>query len=392
MRITIISHDAGDYGASKSLLSIIEYLKSMNYDLFVIVPKNGPFVDLLIRLDINYQIIPFYNWTYPQHPVKETLSIALKNYIKRRLHALNCVISYFIFIRSIKNNTRLFKPDVVYTNTLTHPLGVILAKRLKAPHIWHIREFIEGHDSYFVFGKFIVRQFLKLSTKNIYISHALKQNFDPQGSQNSIVVPNGILTKEKIKEYAQFAKTRKVHIPIRLLSLGRISKGKRHDVAIQVLSDLISKKGIEAKLSIVGRGNINFLRETARRLNVEDSVTFRGHTDNVYTEYEHNDILIVASEMEGFGRVTVEAMATGMVVIGRNSGGTSEIIQHEKNGFLFNDEKEIVTSIENLIKDNNFASSIGASANEDVYKKYNLEQYFESVLAVLEKKSFENSI
>lgn len=49
---------------------------------------------------------------------------------------------------------------------------------------------------------------------------------------------------------------------------------------------------------------------------------------------EKMNVGIVASEMEGFGRVTIDGMLSGMIMIGRNIGGTGELIQDNINGII----------------------------------------------------------
>ena len=52
--------------------------------------------------------------------------------------------------------------------------------------------------------------------------------------------------------------------------------------------------------------------------------------------------------MRAYGRVTVEAMMNDCVVIGRNSGGTSELIEHEETGFLFDSNSELEALMEKV--------------------------------------------
>ena len=53
------------------------------------------------------------------------------------------------------------------------------------------------------------------------------------------------------------------------------------------------------------------------------------------------DIALVASCSEAFGRVTVEAMLAGMLVIGADVAGTSELICDGVNGILYEDDNQI---------------------------------------------------
>ena len=90
---------------------------------------------------------------------------------------------------------------------------------------------------------------------------------------------------------------------------------------------------------------------------LESQITISGFFVNMKEKLSGKDILIMNSKSEGFGRVTVEGMLTGCLVIGRNSGGTAEIIIDKVNGLLFENEANFV----NIIKE--------IYANRDTYRK-----------------------
>lgn len=48
------------------------------------------------------------------------------------------------------------------------------------------------------------------------------------------------------------------------------------------------------------------------------------------------DAVVLTTECETFGLIMIEAMMAGVVVIGSNSGGVPEIIDHLEHGLLFN--------------------------------------------------------
>ena len=54
--------------------------------------------------------------------------------------------------------------------------------------------------------------------------------------------------------------------------------------------------------------------------------------------------------MEHFGITTVEAMAAGGVPVVINAGGQSEIVEHDKNGFLWKTEEELIKLTVRLIE------------------------------------------
>jgi glycosyltransferase involved in cell wall biosynthesis len=61
----------------------------------------------------------------------------------------------------------------------------------------------------------------------------------------------------------------------------------------------------------------------------------RGFTDRVDIAYKALDTFIMATDSEAIGLVTIEAMASGTIVIGANGGGTPELLNFGDAGYLF---------------------------------------------------------
>ena len=55
----------------------------------------------------------------------------------------------------------------------------------------------------------------------------------------------------------------------------------------------------------------------------------------VEVAHEHDVLVAPSIVQEGFGRVLVEGLAAGLVVLSTATGGASEIVQHEANGLVF---------------------------------------------------------
>jgi len=75
-------------------------------------------------------------------------------------------------------------------------------------------------------------------------------------------------------------------------------------------------------------------------------------------------------ESESFGLVIVEAMASGVPVITKNTGAMSEIVQHGVNGFLFENESEINECINTLVKTPELRKTIVDNAKETVINRF----------------------
>ena len=102
---------------------------------------------------------------------------------------------------------------------------------------------------------------------------------------------------------------------LRLLSVGRLTPQKRHDVALAALAQLRSS-GCPADLEILGVGPMEgALRSLADRLGVRAHVTFAGFVDDPSARYRAADVFVLTSDFEGFGNVLVEAIAHGLPVV-----------------------------------------------------------------------------
>lgn len=74
--------------------------------------------------------------------------------------------------------------------------------------------------------------------------------------------------------------------------------------------------------------------------------------------------------LESFGRVVVEAMACELPVVCHNRGGYVEIIDHGRNGFLFDTREEAFALLRRLSEDESLRRTIGRAARETVEEMY----------------------
>jgi N-acetyl-alpha-D-glucosaminyl L-malate synthase BshA len=97
------------------------------------------------------------------------------------------------------------------------------------------------------------------------------------------------------------------------------------------------RKRIPAKLLLLGDGPDRSPAEwLAVQKGIHDDVIFLGKREQVYETLGICDVLLLPSELESFGLVALEAMASEVVPIATNVGGVPEVIDHGKSGFLAN--------------------------------------------------------
>ncbi|MDT8859311.1 glycosyltransferase family 1 protein [Alkalihalobacillus sp. MEB130] len=117
-----------------------------------------------------------------------------------------------------------------------------------------------------------------------------------------------------------------------LLYVGRIAPEKEIDIALQTYHSLPVHIKEETHFLIVGDGpQFKLLSEISN-----DHITFTGFLEGeeLANIYASSDLFLFPSSTETFGNVVLEAMASGLPVVGANAGGVQHLIHHGETGFL----------------------------------------------------------
>ena len=121
----------------------------------------------------------------------------------------------------------------------------------------------------------------------------------------------------------------------------RFDRLKRQEMAIKAISRV---KG--AKLVLTGRGpELKRLKELTDELGLSSRVVFRGYVseEELVELYSRARAVIFIPFQEDYGFVTIEAFYSGKPVITfRDSGGASELVEDEKNGFVIEPCEEVL--------------------------------------------------
>jgi N-acetyl-alpha-D-glucosaminyl L-malate synthase BshA len=94
-------------------------------------------------------------------------------------------------------------------------------------------------------------------------------------------------------------------------------------------------KEIPSWLVMVGDGpDRPEAEDETRRLGIEDRVQFLGKIDNVAPLLASADLFLLPTSSESFGLSALEALASGVPVVGTNAGGMPEVVRNGETGYL----------------------------------------------------------
>ncbi len=121
---------------------------------------------------------------------------------------------------------------------------------------------------------------------------------------------------------------------IRCLAVARLVERKGLGDLIRALA-LLERGRFE--LEIVGGGaDQRVLRDLAAQLGVAEEVRFLGPLPRaeVAERYRAADLFTLPSSAEAFGNVFAEALASGLPIVGSDTGGIPDLVEHGSNGLL----------------------------------------------------------
>ena len=238
------------------------------------------------------------------------------------------------------------KPDIVHTRNWSAIDGVIGAKiaGIKSViHGEHGREVSDLRGTKSVRKK--VRKFLNpWISKFITVSLELREWLlkDVGIPEEKVVqITNGVdIERFKPSDDKNLSKI-KSGFPLDLFILGtvgRLDRVKDFQTIIKAFAYLTIKisKTNKIRLLIIGSGPENQkLKILAKELRVFDKILFLGERKDIPELMQSMDIFILPSIAEGISNTILEAMACGLPVVATKVGGTPELIDDGKTGFLF---------------------------------------------------------
>ena len=367
--VLYICHDRVQLaGAVYSMINMIESLG--DYVTPHILVRKGIVSDTLKRKGFDCILFPFQ------------LNVT-RNYPK----GLSWLNKFRVFIDDVVNyigvcyttyRMRKVVVSIVHSNSTATSIGYTLAKKLSAKHVWHIREFLDldfgmapskGWD--FILNRIYDSDFVIAITKDVF------NHWKLENCKQSIVLFNAVRSKTDViinKEKQKYL----------LFCSAKLSDGKGTDFAVKLYCNSnLHKDGY--RLKIIGAYDKKYkqkLDAIARDFGLLNYIDYLGYQTDVKDYIANATVLLMCSEREAMGRITVEAMFFGCPVLGHNTGGTKEIIIDGENGLLYDAMDDALEKLNILTKNEekrNYVIQNGVSIAKSLFSK---ESYGVSILNI----------
>lgn len=316
--------DISDPGGAQSSMKVIMTGLNEKYDFSIITPK-------IKRREISYD----FN------------TLELRKFDNLTLAKMNT----FSKIRVLKNIHKIIKinnPDIIHVQMPSTMIIIFILKRLKLI-CKNIKIYYTDRgvlDKYGFLTQYIIGKNIKYGyfekiictteyNKKLYLKKFINQ-------QKVIVIPNttGTDFENKIGDHFIYNENK-----IRILFAGRWSIDKNWALTKEIIEYLYRKKEI-SRINIVIGYDVNDL-STAKEIknyeeslisvnkNVEINFYYNLKEREIATKYLDNDIFILSSSKESFGRTAIEAMALNNIVFGTKVDGLKEVIGFDE--YLYSD-------------------------------------------------------
>jgi glycosyltransferase involved in cell wall biosynthesis len=286
-------------------------------------------------------------------------------------------------------------PDVIHTHTakagalgriaaLVYNLTCPRARRCLVVHTFH------GHVLTGYFGRtgnrlvaFAERTLAARTDRIVAISPRLQDDlttrFNVAARAKTVVIPLGLDFGPLLADAPPCAARARLGLAPEAFVIAYVGRF----VAIKALDRLfhafaaVLRHVPRARLLMAGDGPTRgALEELARRLEIDDRVTFTGWTDDVATVYAAADVCCLPSLNEGTPVAIIEAMAAKRPVVATAVGGLTDLIDDERNGLLVppNDTAMLARALLRLAGDPELRARVAAAARASVVTRFSIER------------------
>ncbi len=292
----------------------------------------------------------------------------------------------------LKKNIREFNPDILHFQTgntlmFTRLFGTLHVKSILTIHAFAFEELktkTSTKDKLTFWFNGLINELLPI--KNIiYISASSQSKHFSKRINNAALIPNALRP-------AYFNIPVSENTKNQLLYIGVINNRKNLIHLLQTLSCL-QDENIFFTLNVLGgfkdKEYENLVEDYMNKSQLKNHVHFRGwvNQDDAINFISNSNILVIPSFQETLPMVIAENMAAGKVVVSSAVGGIPEMIEDQKNGFLFNlsDSNSLYKILQSLYNNDQLVVQIGKKAKEFAIARYHCDEVAAKTISFYKK-------
>ena len=332
--VLFVFHEAiSSGGATYSGMNMIKSLDRTKILPIVFVPGEGDIKDTLAATGVKCTVAPV-DFRFRAHDNSDIVRRFVHAYRRFKTFVKSSVLDF----QAVNNKLKDYHIDIVHSNTTAILTGFILSKYLRCKHVWHIREFIDKdfHEKPYI-GFWLMRRLINDADATISITKAVQKHWLYSKTKNKFQIFNAVKTSSSLRPICMDKEN------FFLFCANWVENYKGASLAMEgFCKSQMYQEGY--KLIYIGNCRPKFKDELlgkARNVGAENQVEFLGYCKNTTPYFEKATAFLMCSDNEAMGRTTIEAFWNGCPVIGRNTGGTPELICDGKNGYPFDTTDEL---------------------------------------------------
>ncbi len=364
MNVVFLTHYGMLYGANRSMIDLMRGLReTQGIAPHVIAATDGPLLQELDALAIPHAVVPFKPGMHrpvymggPHH--------RLGQWFRQRSQMRTRSRHGQEMLPRLVARCRAWQADLIHVNSSVITLGNDLGAALHVPWVWHVRELQAHFGSVPDGGRRSYVRHMRRADAVIALSAAVRNELrDMAGYDLPVqVVHNGVFTDAQLQALAGRADERwSMTVPFTFVLVGVFHPSKGQLQAVDALA-AVRQRGVDARLVLVGDGDTAAVRERIGILGLAPHITITGFVPDPLRYVGQAHCALTCSHHEAFGRATVEAMASGIPVIGHRSGGTPELIDEGATGLLYDTFDQLVAHMCRMATDPDLARRMGDQA------------------------------
>ncbi|KAM1198376.1 hypothetical protein ACFX2J_009746 [Malus domestica] len=275
-----------------------------------------------------------------------------------------------------------FKPDIIHASSPGIMVfgALIIAKLLCVPIVMSYHTHVPVYIPRYTFSWLVKPMWLVIK----FLHRAADLTLVPSAAISKDLLEAGVAAANTIRLWNKGVDSESFHPRFRSHEMRiRLSNGEPEKPLIVHVGRLGVEKSLDFLKSVMDRlpeARIAFIGDGPYREDLEKlfdgmPAVFTGMLggEELSQAYASGDIFVMPSESETLGLVVLEAMSSGIPVVGARAGGIPDIIpadQEGKTGFLYdyNDLDDCLSKLQPLLENKDLRETIGKAAREEMEK------------------------